>query len=93
MGRVVSKTLQIIKESIIKHMTTILSIGNGLVSQITLHLDNSQDLLVLNLLQLGLGEFAILDLFTGLEDRAGTLKRANVLGAERGRQGTVVSGN
>ena len=84
MSRVISHPLQIIKEPIIKHVTTILSIGNGLVSEITLHLDNSQDLLVLNLLQLGLGELAILDLFTGLEDGAGAFQRADMLCAEWG---------
>jgi hypothetical protein len=51
MSRIVSHSLQIIKESIIEHVTTILPVGNGFISQITLHLDNSQDLGVFNLFQ------------------------------------------
>src|SRR5277367_98538 len=83
MGRVVSKALQIIKESIIKHMSTILSIRDGLVSEISLHLDDTQDLSILNLFEFGLGKFACFNSFTCLQNGGRTFERADMLGTER----------
>ena len=86
MGRVVCKPLQIIKKSIVKHVAAVLAVGDGLVSQVTLHLDDPSNLLVLNLLELRLGEFAVIHGFTGLEDDLGTLERTDVFGAEGRRK-------
>ena len=83
MGRVVSKTLQIIKESIIKHVSTILSVRDGFVSEIPLHLDDTQDLLILNLFEFGFGKLARFDGFACLENGGRTFERADMLGTER----------
>jgi hypothetical protein len=87
MGRVIREPLQIIKESIVKHVTAVLAVGDGLVSQIALHLDDPGDFLVLDLLELRFREFAAIDGFPSLEDDLGTLQRTNVFGAEGRREG------
>jgi len=83
MGRVVSKPLQIIKEPIIEHVSTILSVRDGFVSEISLHLNDTQDLFILDLFELGLGKFARFNGFACLENGGRTFERADMLGTER----------
>ena len=82
MSSIISHPLQIIKESIVEHVTAIFSVSDCFISEVPLHLYDSKDFLVLDLLEFFLGEFALVDGFTGLENGLGTLKRANVLGTE-----------
>jgi hypothetical protein len=51
MSRVISHSLEIIKESIVEHVSTIFAVRDCLVSEIALHLDDPQDLLVLDFLK------------------------------------------
>jgi len=72
-------------------MTAVLSVGDSLVSQVALHFHNSQDFLVLNLLEFSFGEFSIFNGFASFEDNSGTFERANVFTTEWRGKWSVVS--
>jgi hypothetical protein len=82
MSRIIRHSLQVIKESVIKHVSAVLSVGDGLVPEIALHLDDTQNLFIFNLFKFGFGKFSGFDFFTRLENDGGTFERADMLTTE-----------